>query len=221
MAVEPGSPVLQLKRSGVVSWALQIFQALADMHHSSRNSGQIIVNPRKWSYKMLMLSSRAKYAVRACTMLAQRAGDGSWVQAGEIAEQETIPRKFLEAILSQLREHGVIESRRGWHGGHRLARQPEAVSVADIMRIVDGPLALTPCASVTRFRPCVDCVDIEACRLQPVMREARNAVAAVLEAQSLKMLSEDDGKKPRIAAKAEIRPPAKTTRPLTKKAKVA
>jgi Rrf2 family protein len=136
-----------------------------------------------------MLSSKAKYAVRAATMLAARSNTDDGVQTPEIAEHERIPRKFLEAILVQLRDHGFVESRRGSHGGHRLARQPEAISVADIIRIFDGPLALTPCASVTRFRPCTDCVDIDSCRLQHLMRQARDAVADVLENCSLATLA--------------------------------
>jgi Rrf2 family protein len=136
-----------------------------------------------------MLSSKAKYAVRAATMLAERAATEEWTQTAEVAERERIPRKFLEAILVQLRDHGIVESRRGSHGGHHLSREPSKISVADIIRIVDGPLALTPCASVTRFRPCTDCVDIASCRLQHLMREARDAVAGVLENCSLASLA--------------------------------
>ena len=122
-------------------------------------------------------------------MLAERHGGGDWTPTGAIAERERIPRKFLEAILVQLRDHGIVESRRGATGGHRLARAPASVSVADIIRIADGPLALTPCASVTRFRPCTDCVDMATCRLRDLMREARDAVAGVLENRMLDSLS--------------------------------
>jgi Rrf2 family protein len=136
-----------------------------------------------------MLSSKAKYAVRAAVHLAARAADGGWAQAAAIAEDEAIPRKFLEMILVQLRDHGIVESRRGAQGGYRLLRDPARVSLADLIRIVDGPLALTPCASRTRYRPCTDCVAVSQCRLQPVMRKARDAVAAVLEQCSLATLA--------------------------------
>ena len=136
-----------------------------------------------------MLSSKAKYAVRAAVFLAGRARSGDWAQAAEVAEEEAIPRKFLELILAQLRDHGLIESRRGAQGGYRLLRAPERVSVADLIRVVDGPLALTSCASRTRFRPCGDCVDIRTCRLQPLMLRARDAVAGVLEHCSLAELA--------------------------------
>src|SRR3974390_971449 len=119
-----------------------------------------------------MLSSKAKYAVRAAMALAKHSLSGGWAQAAEIAEEEAIPRKFLELILGQLRGNGVIESKRGVQGGYRLLRNPDEISVADIIRVVDGPLALTPCASRTRFRPCTDCVDVHKCHLQPLMQQA-------------------------------------------------
>jgi Rrf2 family protein len=143
-----------------------------------------------------MLSSKGKYAVRAATMLAERFQVDGWTPTFEIAEREAIPRKFLEAILVQLRDGGIVESRRGAQGGHRLMRDPAGISVADIIRLIDGPLALTPCASVTRFRPCVDCADIKSCRIQHLMREARDAVAGVLENCSLISLAEGEGRSP-------------------------
>jgi Rrf2 family protein len=135
-----------------------------------------------------MLSSKAKYALRALLRLAENAPDGAWLHTSEVAEQEQVSRKFLEAIFVQLRDQGIVESRRGAQGGYRLARDPEAVSVADIIRILDGPLALTPCASRTRYRQCADCVDVKRCRLQALMQEARDAVANVLENCSLAQL---------------------------------
>jgi Rrf2 family protein len=136
-----------------------------------------------------MLSSKTKYALRAILRLAESAHAGTWLQTNDVAEHEQVPRKFLEAIFVQLRDHGIIESRRGAQGGHRLLRDPATVSVADVIRVLDGPLALTPCASRTRFRQCADCVDISVCRLQPLMQQARDAVAAVLENCSLAQLA--------------------------------
>jgi Rrf2 family protein len=132
-----------------------------------------------------VLTSRAKYAVRASIALAEHRGAERWTSAGALAEEADVPRKFLEAILTQLREQGLVESRRGPAGGHRLVARPEAVSVADIIRSIDGPLAMTPCASATQFRACDDCVEIDSCRISHVMRRARDAVAAVLEQCSL------------------------------------
>ncbi len=136
-----------------------------------------------------MLSSKAKYALRAALSLADHAASVGWTQTAVIAESERIPRKFLEAILVQLRDNGVIESRRGPAGGHRLRGRPVEISAATIIRIVDGPLALSPCASRTQFGPCADCVDIESCRLRHLLQRARDAVAAVLDGCSLAELA--------------------------------
>lgn len=149
-----------------------------------------------------MLSSRAKYALRAAIHLADRAADGEWIPTAEIAEQETIPRKFLEAILVELRTHGLLDSRRGPGGGHRLRLKPAQIAVADIIRIVDGPLALAPCASRTQFRACDDCPDLEACRLRPLLGRARDAVAAVLESSTLADLAPQAEPSPRRRAAA-------------------
>lgn len=162
-----------------------------------------------------MLSSKAKYAVRAAMHLARRARTGDWAQTPEIAEEEDIPRKFLELILVQLRDHGVVESRRGAQGGYRLMRDPDQISVADIIRIVDGPLALTPCASRTRFRPCNDCTDIRTCQLQPLMKKARDAVADVLESCSLADISikKPGGRIPSSTVKSDRKVAHRVARP--------
>jgi Rrf2 family protein len=128
-----------------------------------------------------VLTSRAKYAVRATMVLAELKAPNVWTSATELAEAADVPRKFLEAILTQLRDHGLLESRRGPAGGHRLAAQPCEVSAADVIRAIDGPLAMTPCASVTAFRACDDCADVVTCRMRALMRRARDAVASVLE----------------------------------------
>ncbi len=137
-----------------------------------------------------MLSSKAKYAVRAATAMAG-AAPGAWLTTAEIAGRETIPRKFLEAILVELRDRDLIESRRGPHGGHRLRVPAARLTVADVIRVIDGPLALTPCASRTQFRACDDCPDLKTCRLRWVMQRARDAAAGVLESCSIAELLKD------------------------------
>lgn len=132
-----------------------------------------------------MLSSRAKYALRATLILTEETSRDRWTSAQVIAERSDTPRKFLEAILVQLRDQGIIQSRRGPVGGHRLLRPAEEVTVADIIRIIDGPIALTPCASKTRFGVCKDCKSIETCQLSDLMKRVRDAAAAVLEGCSL------------------------------------
>ena len=132
-----------------------------------------------------MLTSRAKYALRASLVMAELKAANGWTSAGDLAETADVPRKFLEAILTQLRDGGLVESRRGPAGGHRLSRPADSVTAADVIRVIDGPLAMTPCASATAFRACDDCVAVEDCRLRHLMRRARDAVAGVLEACTL------------------------------------
>lgn len=135
-----------------------------------------------------MLSSKAKYALRAAVYLAEHHREDTWILAGDIAESEAIPKKFLEAILVELRDNGIIDSRRGRYGGCRLARPPMRISVSDVIRTIDGPLALTPCSSRTQYGACADCVDPATCALRPVLQHARDAVAGVLDACSLAQL---------------------------------
>jgi Rrf2 family protein len=151
-----------------------------------------------------MLTSRAKYALRACVVLAERHQAATWTSAAELAEAADVPRKFLEAILTQLREQGLLESRRGPAGGHRLAAAPPTISVAKVIRGIDGPLAMTPCASQTAFRACDDCADVETCRLRHIMRQARDAAAAVLEQHSLADILASTG--PVLGARAGVEP---------------
>ena len=130
-----------------------------------------------------MLSNKARYALRALLFLAR--ADVTPATIGTRAEQLAAPRKFLEAIVLELNRAGVVTSRRGRFGGYALARQPEETSVADVIRIVDGPLALAPCASVTAPGRCQTCPDMETCPLRPALVASRNAVAAVLEGWTL------------------------------------
>ena len=136
-----------------------------------------------------MLSSKAKYALRAAVFLSEKHRDHTWSMTAEIAESEEIPKKFLEAILVELRDHGIVDSRRGRYGGHRLAHPPSRISVGDIIRVIDGPLAPTPCSSRTQYGACADCVDPVICALRPVLQEARDAIAGVLDGCNLAQLA--------------------------------
>ena len=136
-----------------------------------------------------MLSSKAKYALRAAVTLAEEANSGRWTSAQTISERAGVPRKFLEAILVELRDQGFIESRRGPVGGHKLRVAAEALSVADVIRLIDGPIALTPCASRTQFGVCKDCEDVRTCQLRALMQRVRDAAASVLEGCSIAELA--------------------------------
>lgn len=122
---------------------------------------------------------KAKYALRALGALA--VADGVRLQARRLAERSGTPEKFLEAILVELRDAGLVGSRRGPAGGHALARSAEAITLGDVIRVIDGPLAPVRCASVTDDRACPECPEPEACSLRAVMRDARDALARVLD----------------------------------------
>jgi Rrf2 family protein len=131
-----------------------------------------------------MLSQKARYALRALIELARQPAGGQ-MTAGDIAARTEAPRKFLEAILLELSRRHIIISRRGKFGGYALARPPAEISFAEVIRAIDGPLALAPCVSQMAFRKCDDCPDLETCALRPALREARDATAAALEACTL------------------------------------
>ena len=130
-----------------------------------------------------MLSQKARYALRALVELAR--AQGAQVTSGELASRADAPRKFLEAILLELARNKVVVSRRGKFGGYTLARTPEQISFAEVIRIIDGPLALAPCVSRLSFRKCDDCPDLATCSLREALLRARDATADVLEAYTL------------------------------------
>lgn len=131
-----------------------------------------------------MLSSKAKYGLKAMVHLATREGEGS-VLISDIAEAEHIPKKFLDAILLELKNHGLLASKKGKGGGYTLARPAARIHVGDIVRILDGPLAPVPCVSRTAYRRCEDCADETACAIRLVMQDVRDAIAAILDNATL------------------------------------
>jgi Rrf2 family protein len=131
-----------------------------------------------------MLSQKAKYALHALLYLADRPA-GEPTQIAEIAESQQMPRKFLELILLELKRHGLVRSTRGKHGGYALAKPAESISFGQVVRYIDGPLALVPCASRTAYRRCEDCLSEDVCPIRDTMRRARDAVARVLDNMNL------------------------------------
>jgi Rrf2 family protein len=127
-----------------------------------------------------MLSSKAKYALRAMLVLAH-APRGQPMTIGAISTSADIPKKFLELILLELKHRGLIHSRRGRHGGYSLARPARAISFGEILREIDGPLAVVPCVSKTAYRRCRDCPDEKSCEIRLVMARLREATAAILD----------------------------------------
>jgi len=131
-----------------------------------------------------LLSQKAKYALRALLTLAQRK-EGELILVAEIAEEEHLPKKFLELILLEMKKHGLLYSQRGKGGGYCLAKSPDQITFGQVIRIMDGPLAPLPCASVTGYRRCVDCRDEKTCEIRKVMRRVRDAMAEILDRTSL------------------------------------
>jgi Rrf2 family protein len=118
-------------------------------------------------------------------MMLAEAKSGEPVQIAAIAEREAVPKKFLEAILLELKRHGLVASLRGRHGGYVLARPRDSITFGQIIRIVDGPLAQVPCASQTAYKRCKDCRDEATCAIRRVLKRVRDASAAILDTATL------------------------------------
>jgi Rrf2 family protein len=131
-----------------------------------------------------MITMKAKYAIKALARLAL-APPGEPVLIADIAEEEAIPKKFLEAILAELKQHGMVHSRKGRGGGYLLSKAPETITVAAILRVLDGPIAPVPCLSRTAYRRCEGCKDEATCSVRTVLREAYAASVEVLEHTTL------------------------------------
>lgn len=131
-----------------------------------------------------MISQRARYAFKALFRLA-RAGVGESVQIKDICEADQIPRPFLEQILLELKRSGFLGSRRGKEGGYFLLRDPSQISIASVLRLLDGPFAPLPCLSKTAYQRCDDCADEASCDLRRVFAEVYGKMLNVLESQTL------------------------------------
>lgn len=130
-----------------------------------------------------MLSMKAKYALRAMMVLARY--ERKLMQTRTIAKSADVPHKFLEAILSDLKNHGIVASKRGVMGGYQLSRPADQITVGDIVRLMDGPLAPIRCASITAYQPCEDCPDESGCAIRDVMKDVRIAISGVLDQRTI------------------------------------
>jgi Rrf2 family protein len=132
-----------------------------------------------------MLSRKTKYAINALVYLAREGKDGEPIQISRIAESENIPRKFLEAILLELRHAGMLNSRKGKIGGYYLQQSPEEINIADVMRLFDGPIALLPCVAYKYYERCEECVDEETCGIRSVFSDVRSETVKALKKATL------------------------------------
>jgi Rrf2 family protein len=130
-----------------------------------------------------MLSKKTQYALKAVSYLAGKYKDGA-VQIAEIAEHKKIPLKFLESILLELKKAGILDSKKGKGGGYFFEKDPATISVAKVVRTIDGPISMMPCVSLYFFQKCEDC-DQKHCRINSVFAEARDATLSILENRSV------------------------------------
>ncbi|MGA3099826.1 MAG: Rrf2 family transcriptional regulator [Bryobacteraceae bacterium] len=133
---------------------------------------------------MRTISKRTQYGLKAVLALGRRYGEGP-VLIATLADTERIPLKFLEVILLALKGQGLLDSKKGKHGGYQLSRPPSTITVGSLVRMLEGPLAPLPCASELAFQPCEECGDVESCGTRIIMRQVRDAVADVLDRTTL------------------------------------
>jgi Rrf2 family protein len=135
-----------------------------------------------------MLSKKSKYGLKALLALAEESGRGPML-ISELADRQRLPRKFLEAILLELKRHGILQSKKGKGGGYFLHHDPSAITLGQVIRVLDGPLALIPCVSQTAYMRCEECVEEETCGIRLAMKEVRDATAHILDNTSLASLN--------------------------------
>lgn len=132
---------------------------------------------------MRTLSKKTLYSLRALYALSRV--NGRSILIADMAESEHIPKKFLEQILLKLKERGLVVSKKGKGGGYALAKKPESITMGQVVRMMEGPLAPVPCASETAFRKCDECVDDRSCETRIVMRQVRDEIARILDTTTL------------------------------------
>lgn len=132
-----------------------------------------------------MLTQRSRYALRSMLFLAGQPADGPPTPMTRIAAEANVPRKFLELILADLRDAALLYSTRGKMGGYRLSRPAHLISLGEVIRVIEGPLALVPCVSRTAYRPCKDCKSEADCAIRHAMMRVRDETARILDGTSL------------------------------------
>jgi Rrf2 family protein len=131
-----------------------------------------------------VLSNRSRYGLKALLILAREAGRGP-VLVADLARREAMPRKFLEAILLQLKHQRLVQSRKGPGGGYFLRRAPDEITFGEVIRALDGPLAAVPCVSQTAYMPCAECLSEQECGVRLAMKQVRDATADILDHTTL------------------------------------
>ena len=130
-----------------------------------------------------MLSKKSQYALKALSYLVEKQNEGP-ILISEIAEKKKIPLKFLENILLELKKAKILDSKKGKGGGYFFSKNPQDISLARIIRLVNGPIAMLPCVSLNFYEKCADCNE-DHCSLHDVLIEVRDASLKILEKKTL------------------------------------
>jgi len=131
-----------------------------------------------------MLSKKTKYGIKALTFLAKQE-DKVPVQIAKISESENISLKFLESILLTLRKNGFLGSKKGKGGGYYLLRDPKNIKMTEVMRVLEGPIAMVPCVSLNFYEKCDDCPDENLCAINKLMLKVRDNTLSIFRNTTL------------------------------------
>lgn len=131
-----------------------------------------------------MLTNKAKYGLKAVLHLADLQPDNS-ASGADIAGVNRIPKRFLDAILIELRNAGIVQAKKGPRGGYRLAQPAKEIRVGHVVRTLDGALAPIACVSKSAYLPCHDCEDMETCALRITMGKVRDAISDILDRMTI------------------------------------
>ncbi len=145
---------------------------------------------------MIMWNKKTKYALKALSFIGQYYDSDRRILAKEIAESHHISVKFLEAILLELRNAGILGSRKGKGGGYYLLRSPEDIPLSKVIRLTDGPISMLPCTSLFFYERCADCEDEEDCKIRETALAIRDSTLAILDSKTLAdMIPNKQGKR--------------------------
>lgn len=131
-----------------------------------------------------MISKKTKYALKALIYLAQEYDKGP-ILIADLARDEMIPKKFLELILLSLKNNGLLLSKKGKGGGYYLGKSPRKVTMGQIIRLMEGPLAPVPCVSESAYEKCEECENENTCGIKMVMKDVRDSMAKILDNTTL------------------------------------
>lgn len=134
-----------------------------------------------------MLSKKTKYGLKALTYLARQESKIP-IQIVEISKSENISQKFLESILLSLRKRGMLGSKKGKGGGYYLIKEPSEILMTDVIRELEGPIAMLPCVSLNYYEKCDDCPDENACSVHKLMIQVRDSTLKIFRNTTLEDL---------------------------------